>query len=149
MRSQGGPQHWQACVLEDASVSAASPDAWARAAIATKERWRADRIVVEVNQGGDMVEAVLRQVDPLVPLSKVRASVNKQARAEPVAALYEQRRVNHLRGFGVLEDQMCAMTTLGFEGMGSPDRLDALVWAMTDLMIEPARKWRHPQVRAL
>ena len=149
VRSQGGPQHWQACVLEDASVSAASPDAWARAAIAAKERWRADRIVVEVNQGGDMVEAVLRQVDPLVPLSKVRASVNKQARAEPVAALYEQRRVNHLRGFGVLEDQMCAMTTLGFEGMGSPDRLDALVWAMTDLMIEPARKWRHPQVRAL
>ncbi|SDI07808.1 DNA-packaging protein [Lutimaribacter saemankumensis] len=149
VRSQGGPQHWQACVLEDASVSAASPDAWARAAIAAKERWRADRIVVEVNQGGDMVEAVLRQVDPLVPLSKVRASVNKQARAEPVAALYEQRRVNHLRGFGVLEDQMCAMTTLGFEGTGSPDRLDALVWAMTDLMIEPARKWRHPQVRAL
>jgi phage terminase large subunit-like protein len=149
VRAQGGPQHWRACVLEDASVSAASPDTWARAAIAAKERWGADRVVVEVNQGGDMVEAVLRQVDPLLAIGKVRARVNKQARAEPVAALYEQGRVGHLRGFGVLEDQMCAMTTLGFEGSGSPDRVDALVWALTDLMIEPARRWRHPTVRAL
>ncbi|SDN34809.1 Large terminase phage packaging protein [Lutimaribacter pacificus] len=149
VRARGAPQHWQACVLEDASISAASPAAWARAAIAARDRWNAARIVVEVNQGGDMVEAVLRQVDPLVPLGKVRATVNKQARAEPVAALYEQGRVNHLRGFGVLEDQMCAMTTGGYEGTGSPDRLDALVWALSDLMIEPVRKWRHPTVRAL
>ncbi|MCM2561028.1 terminase family protein [Lutimaribacter sp. EGI FJ00015] len=149
VRAQGGPQHWSACVLEDASIGAASPHDWARAAIAARDRWGADCIVAEVNQGGDLVEAVLRQVDPLVRLRKVHATRNKQARAEPVAALYEQDRVNHLRGFGLLEDQMCAMTTGGYEGTGSPDRLDALVWALTELMIEPATKWRHPAVRAL
>lgn len=149
VRQRGGPQYWDACVLEDASLGAASPDEWARAAIAARDRWGAERIVAEVNQGGDMVEAVLRQVDPLVPLRKVHASRGKLARAEPVAALYEQGRVKHLRGFGLLEDQMCAMTTQGYEGPGSPDRLDALVWALSDLMIEPASKWRHPTVRAL
>ncbi|MFD1509422.1 DNA-packaging protein [Lacimonas salitolerans] len=149
VRQCGGPQHWQACVLEDASISAARPDVWARAVIAARDRWAADSVVAEVNQGGDMVEAVLRQVDAIVPLRKVRASINKQARAEPVAALYAQGRVSHLRGFGLLEDQMCAMTTAGFEGTGSPDRLDALVWALSDLVIEPAGKWRNPTVRAL
>ncbi|MDZ4140148.1 MAG: terminase family protein [Erythrobacter sp.] len=147
--TEGPPQTWRAVVLEDASVSAASPDAWARAAIAALERHGADRLVAEVNQGGDMVESVIRQIDPLVPFRAVRASRGKVARAEPVAALYEQGRVGHLRGLGKLEDQMCRMTVQGYEGRGSPDRVDALVWALTDLMIEPSQSWRRPGIRTL
>ena len=105
--------------------------------------------MAEVNQGGDLVEQVVRQVDPLVPFRSVHASRGKVARAEPVAALYEQGRVHHLRGLGTLEDQMCAMTTRGYEGKGSPDRVDALVWALTDLIVEPGAKWRRPSVRAI
>jgi len=145
-----GPVHdWRAWVLDDASLSAASPATWARAAIRAMERWGAERLVAEVNQGGDLVEQVIRQVDPLVPLRKVHASRGKAARAEPVAALYEQGRVHHLRGLARLEDQMCAMTSRGFEGKGSPDRVDALVWALTDLIVEPGAKWRVPRVRAV
>jgi phage terminase large subunit-like protein len=106
-------------------------------------------VVAEVNQGGDLVEQVIRQVDPLVPLRKVHASRGKVARAEPVAALYEQGRVHHARGLGALEDQMCAMTARGYEGRGSPDRVDALVWALTDLIVEPASKWVRPRVRGV
>ncbi len=145
-----GPVHeWQAYVIEDASVSAARPTDWAKAAIAAMERHGADRLVAEVNQGGDMVEAVLRQIDPLVAYRSVHASKGKVARAEPVAALYEQGRVFHARGLGPLEDQMCQMSVQGFEGKGSPDRVDALVWALHDLMIEPAAKWRNPKIRGL
>ncbi|MEZ5913087.1 MAG: terminase family protein [Paracoccaceae bacterium] len=147
--TDGPVQDWRAYVLEDASVSAASPAEWARAAIAAMERHGAERLVAEVNQGGDLVESVVRQVDPLVPFRAVRASRGKSARAEPVAALYEQGRVRHLRGLGALEDQMCRMSAAGYQGKGSPDRLDALVWALTALMIEPAAHWRRPQVRAL
>ena len=117
--------------------------------MAALERHGADRIVAEVNQGGDLVEAVIRQVDPLVPLRKVRAAKGKSARAEPVAALYEQGRVHHLRGMGALEDQLCAMTTRGWEGKGSPDRLDALVWALTDLMISARVLRAEPKVRTV
>jgi len=106
-------------------------------------------VVAEVNQGGDLVEQVIRQVDPLVPLRKVHASRGKLARAEPVAALYEQGRVYHARGLGALEDQMCAMTARGYEGRGSPDRVDALVWAITDLIVEPAAKWVRPSIRGV
>jgi phage terminase large subunit-like protein len=147
--TKGNPQDWCAYVLEDASVSASSPTVWAKAAIAAMQRHGADRLVAEVNQGGDLVESVLRQVDPLVPYSSVRASRGKIARAEPVAALYEQGRVKHLRDLGDLEDQMCRMTSRGFEGKGSPDRVDALVWALHDLMITPAASWRRPQIRTL
>jgi phage terminase large subunit-like protein len=147
--TEGPPQDWRAVVLEDASVHAASPDTWARAAIAALDRHGAERLVAEVNQGGDLVESVIRQIDPLVPYRAVRASKGKVARAEPVAALYEQGRVAHLRGLGALEDQMCRMTQQGYEGRGSPDRVDALVWALTDLMIGPAANWRRPQVRGL
>ncbi len=143
------PEDWRAYVLEDASVAAASPMQWAEAAVAALERHGADRIVAEVNQGGDLVEAVIRQVDPLVPLTKVRAAKGKSARAEPVAALYEQGRVHHLRGLGALEDQLCAMTTRGWEGKGSPDRLDALVWALTDLMISARVLRAEPKVRTV
>ncbi|QIE46388.1 DNA-packaging protein [Pseudohalocynthiibacter aestuariivivens] len=147
--TQGPVQNWRAYVLADASVSAASPMTWAKAAIGAMQAWGADRLVAEVNQGGDMVAQVLRQVDQMVPIRSVHASRGKSARAEPVAALYEQGRVHHLRGMGALEDQMCAMTVRGFEGKGSPDRVDALVWALYDLMIEPAAKWQQPQVRAV
>ena len=147
--TDGPPQDWRAVVLEDASVQGASPDTWARAAIEAARRHGADRLVAEVNQGGDMVESVIRQIDPLVAYRAVRASRGKIARAEPVAALYEQGRVSHLRGLGALEDQMCLMTAQGFMGKGSPDRVDALVWALTDLMIEPAQTWRRPRMRTL
>jgi len=136
-------------VLADASVSAASPMSWARAVIRARDAWHAERVVAEVNQGGDLVEQVIRQVAPTVPLRKVHASRGKLTRAEPVAALYEQGRVYHARGLGKLEDQMCAMTARGYEGRGSPDRMDALVWALTELIVEPAAKWRNPRLRAV
>jgi len=147
--TEGAPQEWRAVVLEDASVAASSPTAWAQAAIDAMQRHGAERLVAEVNQGGDLVETVLRQIDPLMPYRAVRASRGKTARAEPVAALYEQKRVRHVRGLGALEDQMCRMTARGFEGKGSPDRVDALVWALQDLMIGPAAHWRRPQIRTL
>jgi phage terminase large subunit-like protein len=145
----GDVHHWRAFVLEDASVSAARPTVWAEAAIAAMHRHGADRLVAEVNQGGDMVEAVLRQVDPLVSYRSVHASKGKVARAEPVAALYEQGRVSHVRGLSALEDQMTQMAVSGYAGKGSPDRVDALVWALHDLMIEPAAKWQNPKIRGL
>ncbi|PTE22994.1 ATP-binding protein [Cereibacter changlensis JA139] len=147
--TEGPPQDWRAVVLEDASVAAASPDAWARAALAAVRRHGAERLVAEVNQGGDLVESVIRQIDPLVPYRGVHATRGKVARAEPVAALYEQGRVRHLRGLAGLEAQMCRMTLQGYEGKGSPDRVDALVWALTDLMIEPCRAWVNPRLRTL
>ena len=95
-------------------------------------------------------QTVVRLVDPLVSLKKVNATKGKGARAEPVAALYEQRRVHHLRGLGKLEDQMCKMTRAGFAGKGSPDRVDALVWALTELILEPAGNvTAAPQMRSL
>ncbi len=147
--TRGPVQDWQVWVLEDASVEGASPAQWAEAAIRAMDRWGADRLVAEVNQGGDLVEQVIRQVDPLVSLRKVHASRGKVVRAEPVAALYEQGRVHHLRGLGKLEDQMCAMTARGYEGRGSPDRVDALVWALTDLIVETSAKWRAPRMRSV
>ncbi len=148
-RTEGPVESWQAVVLEDASLRAASPSDWARAAIAAMQRHGADKLVAEVNQGGNLVASVLRQVDPLVPVRAVHAARGKVARAEPVAALYEQGRVKHLRGLGALEDQMAQMTAQGFTGTGSPDRVDALVWALTELMLEPAARWRDPRVRVL
>ncbi len=147
--TQGPVQDWRAYVLADCTIEAASPTRWAKAAIRAMEQYGASRLVAEVNQGGDLVEQVIRQVDPLVPVKAVHASRGKVARAEPVAALYEQDRVFHLRGLGPLEDQMSQMTAQGFEGKGSPDRVDALVWALTELMITPAAKWREPKVRAV
>ncbi|MFN6979765.1 MAG: ATP-binding protein, partial [Gemmobacter sp.] len=144
----GEPRDWCAYVLEDASVSG-SPHVWARAVVDAYRRHGADRVVAEVNQGGAMVEAVLRQEDAFVPYRAVHASRGKAARAEPVAALYEQGRVRHVPGLTALEDQMARMAVRGFDGKGSPDRVDALVWAITDLMIDPASTWRRPRVRML
>ncbi len=143
------PAEWRAVVLQDASVSGASPTEWATAAIAAMERHGAERLVAEVNQGGSLVETVIRQIDPLVPYRAVHASKGKSQRAEPVAALYEQGRVGHVKGLGALEDQMCRMTMTGYQGQGSPDRVDALVWALTDLMLDPAKSWRQPKLRVL
>ena len=148
-RLTGSPQDWSAVVLEDATVQGTSPRGWAEAALAAMARHGADRLVAEVNQGGDLVETVVRQVDPLVPFRAVRASRGKAARAEPVAALYEQGRVRHVRGLGTLEEQMCQMTVRGYEGRGSPDRVDALVWALQELILDPAAKFRRPRIRGL
>jgi phage terminase large subunit-like protein len=145
----GPPKQWRAVVLEDASVQGVSPTAWAEAAAAAYRRWEADKVVAEVNQGGAMVETVLRQVDPLLPVRQVHATRGKTARAEPVAALYEQGRVCHVAGLDKLERQMALMTQSGFAGPGSPDRVDALVWALTDLVLDPASKWQLPKVRTL
>ncbi len=147
---QGPVQDWRAYVLADCTIAASSPSTWARAAVTAMEQYGADRLVAETNQGGQMVQEVIRQIDPLVPYKGVHASKGKVARAEPVAALYEQGRVRHARvGLDALEDQMCLMTARGYDGKGSPDRVDALVWALHDLMIEPAARWRRPQLRAL
>ena len=150
-RTRGPVQDWRAWVLEDASLRGASPAEWAGRAVDAMERWGAARLVAEVNQGGNLVEEVIRQVAPLAPVGKVHARQGKVARAEPVAALYDQGRVFHAAGadLAALEDQMCAMTTRGFEGRGSPDRVDALVWALHELLIVPAAKWRDPKLRAL
>jgi phage terminase large subunit-like protein len=112
-----------------------SPDEWARRVAQAYAQHKADRVVAERNFGGAMVEAVLRASAPNLPITMVTASGGKALRGEPVAALYEQGRVSHLGGFAFLEDQMVQMTALGFTGRGSPDRLDAAVWAFTDLML--------------
>jgi len=147
--TQGRPQDWRAYVLADRTVQGAGPLAWAQAVIAARDAFDAERVVAEVNQGGALVETVLRQTDPLVPFRALHARKGKSARAEPAAALYEQGRVKHLPGLGDLEDQMCQMTPQGFQGSGSPDRLDALVWALHELIIAPAANLRLPQVRLL
>lgn len=112
-----------------------SPAGWGARAVAAYHEFKADRIVAERNFGGAMVEAVIRAADPRVAYSEVTASRGKSVRAEPIAALYEQGNVSHVRGLSDLEDQMCQMAGDGFLGEGSPDRLDAMVWAMTDLML--------------
>jgi phage terminase large subunit-like protein len=148
-QTQGPPQDWRAFVLADCTVRGVGPVGWARAAISAMEKFGAERLVAEVNQGGQLVEEVLRQVDPLVPYKGVHATRGKAARAEPVAALYEQGRVRHVDGLADLEEQMCLMTARGFEGQGSPDRVDALVWALHELIIAPSRQVLRPRIRAL
>jgi len=125
----------QVYVLDDRS-GRMSPRAWALKAVAAYKSFAADRIVAEVNNGGDMVEATLRSVESDAPFRALRASRGKAIRAEPVAALYEQGRVHHVGCLPALEDQLCAFTA-DFDRAASgtsPDRLDALVWAVTDLM---------------
>ena len=111
-----------------------SPDGWARRAVHAYRTWKADRIIAEVNNGGDLVEATLRMVDSTIPFRQVRASRGKVVRAEPVAALYEQGRIHHAGHFDQLEDQQCSFTPENIAG-NSPDRVDALVWAVTELFL--------------
>jgi phage terminase large subunit-like protein len=129
-------------VLDDASLKRATPLRWAKRAVDVYNTRGASRIIAEVNQGGDMVRTVLLQVDPNLPLRTVHATRGKAARAEPVAALYEQGRVSHVGVFRELEDEMCS--SIG--ETGSPDRLDALVWAITELIL---RKQTEPRVRGV
>jgi predicted phage terminase large subunit-like protein len=112
-----------------------SPDGWARRAITAYYAHKADRIVAERNFGGAMVEAVLRSVERAIPYKEVTASRGKVARAEPVAALFEQGRVGMASGLEALEDEMVLMTAAGFAGEGSPNRVDAMVWALTEVML--------------
>ncbi len=125
----------RAYVLADYSCNL-SPSGWGRRAIDAYRRYDADRVVAETNFGGEMVEATIRTVDVSVPYKAVHASRGKVVRAEPIAALYEQGRVSHVGKLDELEDQCCLMAANGFEGEGSPDRVDALVWALTELMVE-------------
>ena len=127
-------------VLADASMNAAKPHQWARKAIALFHAHQADAIVAEVNQGGEMVAAE----DASVPVLKRHASRGKFLRAEPVAALYEQGRIRHAGRFPALEDEMCDFAPGGLSSGRSPDRLDALVWALSELMLGPERK---PRIR--
>jgi len=123
-------------VLADRTVQGREPHVWARAAVAAYENFAADRIVAETNQGGDLVESILKQTSANVPVRQVKATRGKWVRAEPIAALYAEGRVVHVGGFRQLEEQMCAFGADGLAHGRSPDRVDALVWALTDLMID-------------
>jgi phage terminase large subunit-like protein len=122
-------------VLADRTMRAAAPQQWARRAVSLYHELKADRIVAEVNQGGEMVAAVISQIDPTVAVKPVHASRGKRARAEPVNMLYQQDRVRHAGRFSELEDEMCDFGVNGLSDGRSPDRLDALVWALTELML--------------
>jgi phage terminase large subunit-like protein len=135
----------KAYVLDDATVQGASPSAWAKRAIALFHSRKADRLIAEVNQGGDMVEAVIREIDPAVSFKAVHASRGKRLRAEPVAALYEQNRVVHVGVFPELEDELVSFDQKAVRP-ASPDRADALVWALSELMLV---RRREPRMRAV
>jgi phage terminase large subunit-like protein len=133
----GDDQHGY--ILDDLST-AGSPRHWAERAIAAMDLHEADAIVIEVNQGGDMCRQTLKSVRSTVRIIEVRATRGKHVRAEPISALYALGRVHHVGTFPELEDQMCLMTAAGYEGEGSPDRLDAAVWALTELFPRMTRK---------
>lgn len=116
-------------IIDDVSGKM-SADAWAKTAVNVYYKYKASRIIAEVNNGGDLVERLLRTVDKNIPYKSVSASRGKVIRAEPISALYEQQRVSHCGVFSKLEDQMCSFTG---DKSTSPDRLDALVWGLTEL----------------
>ncbi len=124
-------------VLADLTMRG-SPDEWAKAAVKLFDDLKADQIVAERNYGGEMVRRVIQTVRPHIPVKLVTATRGKVVRAEPVAALYEQRRVTHAGPFRDLDEQMTLMTGDGYVGEGSPDNVDALVWALTELMVQGA-----------
>lgn len=125
----------EAVVLDDRTLKPAPPLSWAKRAVRAFHAHGADLIVAEVNQGGDLVKSVIGQIDPDVPVKAVHANRGKWLRAEPVAALYAQGRVAHRPGLSALEDEMCAFGADGMSKGHSPDRVDALVWALTELML--------------
>ena len=120
-------------VLDDLSL-AAPPTTWAQRVVDAYHHYQADRVVAEVNMGGDLVQTLLRTLDSNISFKGVHARSGKHARAEPIAALYEKKLVFHIRCFPALEQQMCTFVR-GIKGQKSPDRLDALVWALTELML--------------
>lgn len=142
MRSQCA----HAWVLADRSLQGVRPEAWAQAVMKAYEDFDADQIIAEANQGGEMVRTVLGLANPDAPIKLVHASRGKHVRATPVAALYEQRRVHHAGRFTILEDQMCTFGASGFKAKNSPDRVDALVWAITALILDSKN---GPRLRAL
>lgn len=119
-------------ILGDGSLRA-NPRGWARRALALYDEFDADAIIVETNQGGAMVASTIHSERSTVRVIEVHASKGKVTRAEPISALYEQGRISHVGAFNTLEDQMMLFTPFGIEGDGSPDRVDALVWGLTDL----------------
>jgi phage terminase large subunit-like protein len=127
----------KAYVLADCSVRDRSPEGWARAVAEAAALWDADRVVAESNQGGEMVRSVLMAANVSLPVKLVHASRGKITRAEPVAALYESGRALHVGGHAALEDELAGFVVGGdYQGPGrSPDRADACVWAMTELML--------------
>ncbi|WP_285712590.1 DNA-packaging protein [Erythrobacter oryzae] len=135
-------------IVADCSIGGAAPAEWAKRVAETAREWTADRVVAEANQGGAMVETVLRAADEMLPVKLVHASRGKVARAEPVAALYAAGRVRHVGVFARLEDQLCGMLVGGtYAGPGnSPDRADALVWALSELLLG---RTQRPSVTAL
>jgi phage terminase large subunit-like protein len=135
----------KAYVLEDATLPRARPDQWAARAVSLWHKFAADALVAEVNQGGDMVANIIAQADPNVPVTTVRATRGKFVRAEPIAALYAQERVHHVGAFAELEDEMTDFGTNGLSNGRSPDRMDALVWALTHLMLGKS----DPSIRIL
>jgi phage terminase large subunit-like protein len=135
----------RATVLADWSMAGLSPDGWARRAVGAAEAYGADAIVAEVNQGGEMVRAVLKAAGCAVRLREVRATKGKRVRAEPVAALYEQGRVAHAGDFAALEEELMALGGEEEAG-GGLDRADALVWAPTDLLLDRAGARAGPRV---
>lgn len=140
-----GDDH-RAYVLADCTIQGRAPQVWARAVMAAYRNYRADRVVAEVNQGGDLIETVLKSVESTAPIRKVHATRGKWLRAEPIASLYAEGRVSHVGRFDALEDQMCAFRADGRVSGRSPDRVDALVWALTDLMLNAGAA---PTVRML
>ncbi|MGU3574751.1 DNA-packaging protein [Brucellaceae bacterium C25G] len=133
-------------VLLDASMNQVKPHQWARRAVTLYHQFEADAIIAEVNQGGEMVSAVIGAQDQSVPVRSVRAKRGKYLRAEPVASLYEQGRVRHAARFPALEDEMCDFAPDGLSSGRSPDRLDAMVWALSELMLGSEYK---PRIRRL
>ncbi len=121
-------------VLEDVSGNY-SPAEWGARVVGAYHRWDADRVIGEVNQGGDMVESTIRSVDPNVSYKAVHAARGKITRAEPIAAVYEQGRGHHVGQFAQLEDEMTNYTGI-LPGEDSPNRMDAMVWAATELILE-------------
>ncbi|HEV2816954.1 MAG TPA: terminase family protein [Allosphingosinicella sp.] len=134
-------------VLADASVAGLPPEGWAREVVRAAEAWEADLVVAETNQGGEMVESVLRSVDSALPVRAVKARYGKGRRAEPVSALFAKGKARFAGIFPALEDQLCGMTGAGYEGPGrSPDRADAMVWAIAELLLGERAE---PRIRRL
>jgi phage terminase large subunit-like protein len=133
-------------VLADATQERAHPLVWAASVARLYHRLAADCVVAEVNQGGELVSEILKQLEPDLPVRTVRAMRGKYLRAEPVAALYERGRISHVGVFPELEDQMCDFGSEGLSCGRSPDRVDALVWAITELMLSGKSA---PRIRAL
>ncbi len=120
-------------LLEDMSISG-GPKEWAQVAVNAFHKYRADNIIGEVNNGGEMVELTVRAVEPGIPFKAVRASRGKHVRAEPIATFYEKEEIHHVGTFPILEDQLSMFSNVRYEGPDSPDRAEAAIWGFTELM---------------